>query len=57
MPKYIVVLCALALAVSVCGCMAFKEKSKKVGTAIADGAYNTYKAIERADEWFKENYW
>ena len=57
MPKYAIVLCALALVLAVYGCASFKERSKKVGQTIADGTYNTYKAIEKADNWFKENYW
>ena len=45
--------CLLAL----CGCLAFKEETQKVGQTIADAGYNTYKAIEKADQWFRDNYW
>lgn len=47
----------LVLVLSLCGCAAFKEGSKNVGQTVADASYNTYQAIKRADNWFKENYW
>jgi len=27
------------------------------GKGLADDIYNTYKAIEKADQWFRENCW
>ena len=46
-------ICLLTL----CGCLAFKEGTQKVGQTIADAGYNTYQAIEKADQWFRDNYW
>ena len=28
-----------------------------LGKGLVDDACNTWKAIEKADQWFKENYW
>ena len=49
------------------GCCASQSAGKEVqgigdgfsliGKSIGDGAYNVWKAIEKADKWFEENYW
>ena len=58
----------LVFVVSVSGCQAVKGTVTGVavgvgGTAygfskgLADDAYNTWKAMEKADQWLQENYW
>ena len=56
-PKPVAALFICVYALGLCGCASFKESSKKFGQAVADGSYNTYKAIESADRWFQENCW
>jgi major membrane immunogen (membrane-anchored lipoprotein) len=53
MQKLFIALFIIACLLNLSGC----THSKKVGQTITDGAYNTYKAIEKADNWFRENYW
>lgn len=61
----------LVFLVSTSGCQAIKGTATGVtgvalgvgatayglGKGLADDAYDTWEAIERADEWIKENYW
>lgn len=54
----------LSFLVSISGCQTVKNATVGVGAAaylvgkgLADDAYDTWEAIERADEWFKEKYW
>ena len=43
--------------VTASGCQTVKMGVGAIGKGLADDAYNTWKVIERADEWFKENCW
>ncbi|GEM_PF-1541833 len=58
----------LIFVVGISGCQAIKGTATGVavgvgvtacgfGKGLADDTYDTWKAIERADQWFKENYW
>ena len=42
--------------VSISGCQTVAGVGA-VGKGLAGDAYDAWQAIERADEWFKENYW
>jgi uncharacterized protein YceK len=54
--------------ISVSGCQTVKNTAAGLavgagatacgfGKGLADDTYNTWKAVEKADNWFKENYW
>ena len=54
----------LVFLVTVSGCQTVKNTAIGAGVAVygvgkglADDACDTWEAIERADEWIKENYW
>ena len=58
----------LVFVASASGCQAIKGAATGVavgvgatacglGKGLADDTYDTWKAIERADQWIKENYW
>lgn len=50
----------LVFFVTASGCQTAKNTVAGVGAigkGLADDAYDAWQAIERADEWFKENYW
>jgi len=46
----------LVFLVSTSGCQTVKGVGA-VGKGLADDTYDAWKAIERADEWFKKNCW
>lgn len=50
--------------VSISGCQTVKNTAIGAGATaygfgkgLADDAYGAWEAVERADEWIKENYW
>lgn len=58
----------LVFLVSISGCQTIKGTTTGValgvgataygfGKGLADDAYGAWEAVERADEWIKENYW
>jgi len=60
MPRLILGLFLLIFLVSISGCQTVKNTVlgvAAVGKGLADDTYNTWQAIDRADEWFKEKYW
>lgn len=60
MRNLILGLFSLVFLVSISGCQTVKSTVIGVGVigkGLADDAYNAWEAIERADEWVKENYW
>lgn len=54
----------LAFLVSISGCKTVKGTAAGMaitaygfGKGLADDAYDTWKSLEKADEWMKDNYW
>jgi len=60
MRKLVFVLFTTLCLLAVNGCQTAKNTALGVGgiaKGLADDAYNTYKAIDKADKWFQEKYW
>ncbi len=57
MRRVILGLLSFVFLVVVSGCQTVKMGVGGIGKGLADDAYNTWKAIERADEWIRENCW
>ncbi|NQT28494.1 MAG: hypothetical protein HQ570_02735 [Candidatus Omnitrophica bacterium] len=60
MRNLILSLLFLVFLITVSGCQTVKSTAIGVGVigkGLADDAYDTWQAIERADQWIKENYW
>jgi len=60
MRNLILSLLFLVFLITVSGCQTVKNTAIGVGAigkGLADDAHDTWQAIERADQWIKENYW
>ncbi|MFH1519750.1 MAG: hypothetical protein ABIE75_04170 [Candidatus Omnitrophota bacterium] len=57
MSKVILGLLSLVFFISITGCQTVKNGVLGIGKGLADDAYNTWQAVNKADEWFRENYW
>jgi len=57
MRRLILGLFFLSFLACISGCQTIKMGAGGISKGLADDAYNTWKAIERADDWFQENCW
>ena len=62
--KRALVLCLVVSCIFLSGCKTVRNATVGtgitffgIGKGIADDVYDTYKAAERADDWFAERYW
>jgi len=53
----ILILVFLMFCVFACGCQAVTNASVGFGKGLADDVYTACKAVEKADQWFRENWW